>query len=254
VSANETIYSFRITTPDHIERARTQVLKMPAYNQGALAAPSVGTFTLTDPNGTAYVSAAAVTVTSSVATYSLSSATIPATVPLGDGWLETWALTMPDGTTRTVRRTAAIALHELFPPVSLADARALHSSIDQLLKDTVDPTGQEKLEFAWAFVYRMVLALGNKPYKILNPDALFLPVLYKWLALIFNDAKTPMGDGTYKELAAEYAEAFKDAWRDTQLQYDQDEDGVATADETTRPAATPVFLSAAKTMGRWGWP
>ncbi len=255
MALSETIYSFRVETPDYIERARTQTLKLAAYYQGSLVAPASGTFTLYDATGAAVVSAAAVTITSSIATYSLSSATIPASTPLGAGWLEEWALTMPDGTVRTPRRMAAIALRELFPPVTLSDALALHAKFSEILTDSQDPTGWDKLLFAWSYLHRKILAKGNKPWKILNVDALFDPLIYKWLELGFRDARTSMGDGTYKELAEEYRQMFEEAWKETQLVYDQDEDGKPTADQETKSPDTPVFLSAAKpgSYRTWGW-
>ena len=252
MSSGETLYSFPFGTSDYIQRARTQLLRMPAYYQGSLAAPSAGTFTLKDPNGTAYVDAQAVTVTSSVATYSLLSSVIPSTIPLGDGWIEYWALTMPDGTVRTPRRTAAIALYELFPPVSLSDARALQSNVGDLLQNAPDPTGQDKLAFVWAMVHRRVAAGGKKPYKILNPEALVEITLYGWLWLINRDNRSSVGDGTYKELALEYKEAFDTALRDAQIVYDAEEDGLVQQDQPTEAIQPPVFLSSPKSS-RWGW-
>ena len=248
MAASETIYTFSVSVPDFIERARTKVLKMPAYRDGAIAAPASGTFTLKDSSGTVYVSASAVTVSGGVAQYSLAAATIPSTVALGNGWIEEWALVMPDGTTRTPRRMAAISLKELFPTVSLGDARALHSTIDQVLADT-DSTGQAKLDFAWGAVYRRIVSAGHKPYLILNAEALHEPLLYLWLHLIFNDAKTSMGDGTYKEHAADYKLAYEDAWKVLQLTYDTEEDGRPTGDDVTVAALPPVFLSAVKGYG-----
>jgi len=56
-----------------------------------LVAPASGTITVTRPDGTSLVSAAAVAVTASVAEYAL---TAPAaTEPLGEGWTVTWTLT-----------------------------------------------------------------------------------------------------------------------------------------------------------------
>lgn len=253
MSSSETLYSFAVTTPDYIQRERTQLLKMPAYYQGALATPASGTFTLKDPNGTAYVSAAAVTVTAQIATYSLLNTTIPASTILGDGWIEEWALVMPDGTTRTARRTAAIALRELFPTVSLSDARALQTNVGDVLQNAQDPTGQDKLAFAWGMLLRKVQAKGNKPYKILNHESLHEPLVYAWLWLINRDARASVGDGTFRELAQEYKDAFEMAWKDTQLVYDTEEDGLAEADQQTKTAETPTFLSSPK-ASRWAWP
>jgi hypothetical protein len=250
MSSSELLYSFPFSTPDYIQRARTQVLRMPAYYQGQLVAPSAGTFTLLDASGVAIVSAAAVTITGSVATYSLLNTAIPSTIPLGDGWVEFWALTMPDGTVRTARRTAAIALYELFPTVSLADARALQSNVDQLLLNAQDPTGQDKLAFIWGMVNRKIGQGGKKPYLILNPEALVEIVLNGWLWLINRDNRSSVGDGTYKELALEYKEAFDTALKETQILYDVEEDGRPEADQSTETVQPPVFLSAMK-PGRW---
>lgn len=251
MSSSELLYSFPFSTPDYLQRARSQVLRMPAYYGGTLVAPASGTFTLYNSSGVAVVSAAAVTITASVATYTLLDSVIPVSTSTGDGWIEYWALTMPDGTVRTPRRTAAISLYELFPTVSLADVRALQSNVNELLQNAQDPTGQDKLAYIWGMVHRKIGMGGKKPYLILNPEALHEIVLNGWLWLINRDNRASVGDGTYKELALEYKEAFDDALKTAQLQYDTEEDGLATQDQPTETVQPPTFLSAPKSG--WGW-
>ena len=90
---NEPIYTARVKIPTIIERARSQVVKLEIYRDGSLQAPSAGTYTLTNPSGDT-ASTGSVTVSGSIANYTIGAADIPATVQLGEGWLEEWALTI----------------------------------------------------------------------------------------------------------------------------------------------------------------
>ena len=121
MSAAEIIYSFRIGYPDVIQREREQIVDLKAYVDGALAAPTSGTFSLIKPDGTKAIDAVAVTITSSVAQYTIPAASLPDTLPLSELYLEEWKLVMPDTTTRTVRREAAVSKFPITPVLCEAD-------------------------------------------------------------------------------------------------------------------------------------
>src|SRR3990167_3168203 len=105
MSAAEVLYSFAVPYPNILERQRQHILKMPAYRDGALIAPTAAgsSLTLYKPGGDELVDAAAVTVTNSVAQYTLAAATLSSSIAFGDGYTEVWTLVMPDGTTRHPR-------------------------------------------------------------------------------------------------------------------------------------------------------
>ena len=81
MSLAETVYTARFRSTETIERGRTQVLTCPTSRAGATATPTAGTFSLYRPDGSALVSAQAVTIPpASVAQYTLSGATTSAEI------------------------------------------------------------------------------------------------------------------------------------------------------------------------------
>lgn len=243
MSVGETRYTFRVRLPQYFERGRTQLTYMPVYKDGRISAPASGTYTLKDENGATVVTGA-VTVTDSVAQYSVTAATIPTTLALSDQWSEEWALTMADGTVRTKTRRAGLALRELLPGATFADLTARYSVIASLLPDE-DPTGEQKRLDTWWTLYNRINATGRRAYVVLNSEDLVEPHLCLWAHRIFRDAKTSMGNGKYAEEAAESKEDYTQAWDALTLFLDEDEDGLADSEDAVN-VTPPVFLSSPK--------
>jgi len=113
-------YAFVRPVPQFLVRAQAQTLSAPMRHgaAGSLVAPASGTVSVYRPDGTALVSAAAITVVDSVATYAL--AAPAATEALGSGWSLIWTLLV--GTDTYVHRETAY-LCEYVPPavVSVID-------------------------------------------------------------------------------------------------------------------------------------
>ena len=119
MSVNETNYTFAVETPQYLERARQQIVTMPAYRDGALVTPSGGNYTLYNASNTVVTTGAVNPAVGGITNYTVTAAVIPSTLELGERWREEWALTMPDSTVRTVRRGAGLVLRLLYPVVSL---------------------------------------------------------------------------------------------------------------------------------------
>ena len=85
MALNDQTYQVRFPLPSLLERGIDTVIKAPVYQSGALVAPSAGTVTIYDDSNTARVSAAAVTITDSVATYTVTAGTTSG-LTLADGW------------------------------------------------------------------------------------------------------------------------------------------------------------------------
>jgi len=243
-------YSARIPFPDFLERARTQLVKLEVYRDGALAAPSSGTVSIYDESDTAIVDAAAVTVVSSVAQYSLSAATIPATTPVGEGWRIEWALVMPDGITHTFRRSAALVLRALYPVVTDVDLTAMYTDLADL-RPTALSSFQGYIDEAWRQILGRLIGKGRMPYLILDPWSLREIHLETSLALIFRDFASSMGEGRYLELAESHKKEAAFAWNGLTFQYDEDHDG--KADTQRRKGAEPVVYLSNAPRTRWGW-
>jgi hypothetical protein len=241
MSSSETLYTFRVSTPNYLERARTQVVKLPAYRDGALVAPTEAgsTFSLYDESNTAIVDAQAVTVTNSIAEYTIDASVLTDDLGLSDRWREEWSLVMPDGTTRLVRRDAGLALHLLYPVVTLEDLVAKHRTLTDILPKT-DPYAQGYLDDAWITINNRIVSKGRRPHLIMQPWALKEVHETLTLSRIFKDASTSLqeGGGQYKRDADSYKQDFENAWAALSFAYDSDQDG--EDDGTDNVAAEPV--------------
>lgn len=243
-------YSARIPFPDYLERNRSQTVKLEVYRDGALAAPSSGTFTLYDDSDEEVVSAAAVTITSSVAEYTIPALTLPTSKAVGEGWREEWALLMPDGVIHTFRRSAALVLKNLYPVITDLDLTALYTDLGDLRPASLT-SFQGYIDEAWRQVLGRLIAAGRFPYLILDPWSLREIHLETTLALIFRDFASSLGQGQYLELAESHKKEAAFAWKTLTFQYDEDHDG--KPDSKRRKAAEPVIYLSNAPRTRWGW-
>ncbi len=116
--ADELIHSVRDSVPDALERGAgiSNQLRAELYVSGVLTAPDSGTATVFQPDGQ-QVATGAVTVTDSVATFSVS---ISDTALLGDQYRVEWALTVGAETYRH-RTRAEVVRKRLVCPISVVD-------------------------------------------------------------------------------------------------------------------------------------
>ena len=89
---NDRTYQVRFPLPSLLERGIDTTIKAPVYQAGALVAPSAGTVTIYDETNTAKVSAAAVTIAGSEATYTVTAGT---TSGLTSDYRPAWSLPSP---------------------------------------------------------------------------------------------------------------------------------------------------------------
>lgn len=214
----------RLPLPDAIERGVDNLLRCPLYDDGALVAPASGTVSVYDPNGTAVVDGAAVTIASSVATYTY---TAPATLELGEGYRVEWSLVV-SGDTIAPRNAAAVVRRRLRCPITDVDlfryAPMLNPSGSDPLTSRAD--FDEPITEAWTSISLRLFELGNRPNLIIDPSALRMVAIHTTLALVFGAMVHPGSDG-YATLAAEQRDLAEAAWRRVRLRYDATDDGVA---------------------------
>lgn len=224
----------RLPLPDLIVQAQEHRLECPLYRDGALVAPVSGTVTVYDANGRAVVDAQAVTITDSVATY-----TVPAALTSGRargmGWRVLWSLTLADGSVVTPRNDAALVRTLLYPVVTDADLIARAPALNPAVNHRISKNEnyQPFLDEAWLEIQQRLIATGNRPNLVTTPHALRSVHLYLTLSLIFDDLAARM-DGHYGERAAHYRALYREAWASLNLSKDVDDDGVA--DEQAAPA------------------
>lgn len=248
MSSGEVLYTFRVSHLDVLQLGRQQVVEMRAYRDGALAEPTSGTFTLYKPDGTKIVDAAAVTVTASVAKYTLTTTHLPTTLtPLGELYLEEWALVMPDGTTRTVRREAALARRMLYPTVTDADLTARYPDLLTQL-GTTGTSFQSYIDAAWGRLIRELVRRGVLHYLIVGSDALHDWLEHMVLTDVYWSFFRGAGGDRWKILAERHEKLADTASNHANFTLDKDHDG--RADSSDRESKTAiVHQNAAPTPG-----
>lgn len=238
MSSTETLYTFRISTPNYLERNRSQVVKLPAYRDGALVAPTQAgsTFSLFDDSGEALVDAQPVTVSGDVAEFTITDTVLTDDLALAERWREEWTLVMPDGV-RNVRRDAGLCLHLLYPVITLEDLVAKHRTLQTILPKN-DVNAQGYIDDAWITINNRIVSKGRRPYLVMTPWSLKEVHENLTLQCIFRDAETSVGDGRYRKLSDDYRRDFDAAWAGLNFEYDADQDG--NSDGTDRVGAEPV--------------
>lgn len=223
-SAAETLYTWRCLWTDVLQWQRPNVVSAPLYRDGALVAPTSGTFTLRNPTGTNVVDAAAVTVSSSIATYTVLAASLPSTVTLGEGWMETWAL-LVSGVTYTTDRPAAVCRVPLTNPITDADLYLEHPDL-AAWRPQAETSYQKPIDASWAELMGRLSAEGRLSY-IMKPSAAFRQwMLYTTLARVFINWSKSQARGNWLELAKLYQTKADAEWGRITVQLDRDQDGV----------------------------
>lgn len=234
--ASTTSLTARFLLPDLLERGRANALSCPVWQDGALVAPSSGTVTIYDGAGEVVVSAAAVTVTASIATYSYTPAS---TVDYGEGWRVEWTLVIST-VTHVFRQDAALVRVVLHSPITDADLFRRVSSLDPSGSAPISSVAdyQDYLDEAHTVIQGRLLAAGNRPNLILTPSALREVYLTLTLALIFEDFATKLNDA-YSERATGYRQDYQEAWGDLRFSY-ASSDEVDAGTLPGRRSATPT--------------
>lgn len=246
MSAAEVIYSARIPYPDVIERGRQQVVTLEVYRSGALVEPASGTLTIYKPDGTKLVDAGAVTITSSIARYTLTAGVLPTTLDLGEGYLEVWSLVMPDGETRAFHREMAVAVRALFPVVAVEDVEAEYPDLTDLFRGQ-DATLQGFLDEAWKRLIRKLIGRGILTYRVVSTEATADAHRELALYLAFKYAYTKQGAASsnrWQQLYETHLANYKAALGEMNFTEDADGDGLADS-SSRRSGGTVVHLNAA---------
>jgi hypothetical protein len=209
----DTLYTARLGY-ETLQRGRDNTIRCRVYRAGALVAPASGTVSVYDQANTAVVSAAAVTITGSVAEYTVPAATL-AGYELSDGWRVEWALTI-SGVVCNFRTAASLVYRQLYPVVTELDLYRKESSLNPAGSAPITSAADfaDKLDEAWADMTDMMLATGRLPWLCLEPSSLRRPHQLLTLALIFEDLSSRL-DPAYVDKASRYRAEFREAWAQT---------------------------------------
>lgn len=235
----EVLYAFRSHYPDVLERTRTQRVRLEAVRDGALVAPSAGTFTLVGPGGSTVVTGA-VTIESSVAVYDIDASDLPTTLAFSELYQERWALTMPDGTVRTVTRECAVAPYQLHLPVADQDLLADYPDLVTQFAGQAT-TLQPFIDEAWRVVLDKLFGVGRWPDVMLSTASFVTPVkeeaLYRAYRALFR-AQTGSATNRWERLMDDHKAAAAAAWSALSTRIDRNLDGLP--DGAGREGATGI--------------
>ncbi len=187
-------YTARFVGPDELERGIANTIRCPVYRSGSLVAPSGGTVTIKNASNIVVVNAATVTVTGSIATYTVSAGTLSAE-SYSSNWIVEWALTI-SGETFNARNDAVLVYRALWPVITDADLLRVHTDIARLLPST-ESSAQDYIDEAWAQTKARLLASGQRPELIMSPSALRPYHLALTLAIFWGDLGTEPGSAEW---------------------------------------------------------
>lgn len=239
------MYSARFELPELIEQGRDNALVCRIYRGPGLVTPtqSGSTITIYNASNTAIISAAAITVSSSVARYTLLSSAI-SSQSRGTGWRVEWSLVMPDGVTHVFRNDAALVLRRLYPVVTEADLYRRLSSLDPSGDSPVHSQANfiDKLDEVMISIEQRLLGEENRPNLVLSPSAFREVELELWIALILEDFQTRLTDA-YRDLAQDARNRYEAAWSRLRWVEDSSGDDGQVDNSTRRPARRSVWLN-----------
>lgn len=245
MSSNETIYSARIAFPDYLVRGRAQTVSLELYRNGELAAPTAAgsTFALHRPDGsTEVVAASAITVSSSIATYTIAAGSLLSTLSLGHGYRESWTLVRADGVTHTYYRDAALVLHAAYPVITDADLTAVYSDLSRQRASTV-ASFQAYIDEAWKRILGRLEMQGVFPEYVVTSWSLREVHLELTLHLVCLDFARAQGS-RWLDLAASHKKEFEMAWTRLKFTRGTGADGQADGDAMRVPNKGVTYLNA----------
>jgi hypothetical protein len=242
VALTDQAYTARIPVPHLIVRGTDTTISCPVYLSGSLVVPTSGTVSVYDDGGNVVVNAAAVTITDSIAVYSVLGATT-SSYSLADGWSVRWSITLTGGAVVTPRSDAALIRQAVYPVISDVDVYRRVPALDPSSQSVITRSAnyQSYLDEAWTTIQLRLIGLGERPWLVMSPSALRDPHLMLTLALIFEDLASRINPA-YSDRAAAYRQDYEAAWRQMSYRYDTDDDGTADDKGARRSAVGSLWL------------
>lgn len=237
-------YALDLPHPYLIERGVAQDIVAPLRHgsTGALVVPTSGTLTITRPDGTEMVSAAAVTVTSSIATYAVTPA---ATETLGEGYELAWDLVLSTAH-YTFRSRGMVVEYLLYPVVAETHLYEREPELAYRAPQASTTGWQPQIDATWYELQRWLIGEGRRPWLIVEPSALRDVHLTRALEVCCRAAATGSDtEGVWLAKAETYRHEHRNAKAACRLTYD---DGDAA---TLRKGASPQI--AMRPLGRPPW-
>lgn len=207
---------------------------------GADEAFSALTYTLTNPAGTAVISAAAVGSGTGEVTYAV---TLSSQTP--GIWQARWVATIAaDSSTAELYQTVAVAPIAVQPSITTHDLLQRESRLDEVYASG-QTSWKSHIDAAWDDITLLALHHAAGP-DLWTSTHLRQPHLYRSLALVFSDLSTFAGDD-YDRKAVAYGAMGDEWWERMKVQLDTDNDGDRDSD-----VYTPIPTRGPAPFGRRG--
>ena len=250
MAIESTPYAPNIKIPELLERAKSNTTSITIFRDGAKVSISSGTYTLFKPDGDKLVDASAVTITSDVANFTHSAASLPDTLELGEGYTQEFALTI-SGSEYIFRRVCSVVRRRLYPVISDDDLTVVYSDLASLRPSTLT-SYQSYIDDAWfTIVRRLRTEGGGLEYLVMSSESFYECHRHLTLYLIWRDFHSSLGqsNGRYLDLSQEHFTMYQDEWKRINFIYDYDHDGKQD-EPNMRTAKTPVIYTS--NPGRFG--
>ena len=240
----------RQSMPRIIEQGVAQTLTLDVYDDATEAQQTATAGTLTaSVGGVAVLSAVSATL-GPPASYALLAATT-ADSAIEASWHEVWSLTI-GGIAYPFQRTGYLVRRAWHPTILDADLVDYHADLSTIRPPSIT-TFEPYRRKAGEWIQRKLLQTGKRPWLIFDPWELTEVHAFKALSLIFRDFASSIGDGRYKELAAEYDGKADSAWSAVTFRYDAGHTGTIST-SAQEGASAPIVLTAGPLNRRnWGY-
>lgn len=213
--------------PTYRERARGERATFQVELEGAVVAPASGTFTLLDPAGVVLLTGN-VAISDSVAYFDITAADLPATLSLGRGYREDWALVFGSDDPQIFSRDVVLVRTKPYPVLTDSDITDVYSDLGRHLPSGVT-TWQTQRNAAWKVILGRLEGQGVFPEGIVTSWALREVHFELTCHYIGRDNKKTTGD-RWDGMAADHKKEFELAWKRLRFRTDSDGDGAADSE------------------------
>ena len=247
MATDATIYAARIRYTELLCRAETNTTELKIYKDGAQVIPTSATISVYKPDGAGIVENIAATVNPLLGTlsYAITAAKLPATFPLGEGYLIEWTATIA-GNEYTFRRTAAVTLRKLYPTVSDIDLTEEYANLESLRPASMT-SYETYILSAWTEILRKIRNTGmGYEYLVLSPEAFHDTLKHLALYKIFKDFHSSLGqsNGRFYDLSQLHYGHYKREYDTINFIYDESHQGKTDEPENRTKGRPVIYLTA----------
>ena len=240
-----TPYSPRLRIPELLERAKGQTTELEIYRDGAQVVPTLATYSLVRPDNIYIVEGGSPAISESgTLTYTHTSGQLPATLPLGEGYIQEWSVTI-SGEVFEFRRMTSMVLKRLYPVITDLDLTSTYSDLESIRPSSLS-SYQKYIDEAWyTLINRLRTESSGYEYLVLSPVALRASHLELSLFYIFRDFHSSLGqtNGRYLDLAEMHKKAYAVEWSSVNWIYDENHSGRADDPDNRKSRLSTIYLN-----------